>query len=166
MRQYFHPATRRASVFLGIWALFGAWMCFTLMELPKAGTLALLVAALTTLLASLLLPLSLYRRDKRYNGIEATLPQPVLLKASVSVREENVAREGYLYLTEDRLFLFARDRKPYFCQELTRDTVSSVKVEQDVIMTLSLGNDPLCMLASAECKKIAQIMQEHGWHME
>lgn len=165
MGKYFNAQTRFVSLFFGATVFLSSllWLSFTGIE--NVLIWSLLSGAVATLLISLLTPLILYWRDRRYNGIEETLPKPVLLKVSVSIRSKSRPRAGYLYLTEDTMYLYSRDRKPYASQALPMTQIKDLKVERDVFMTFKFGNTALYSLASSQCDEILDFMHSHGWNV-
>ena len=165
MKQYFNTRTRISSLFSGGLTFLLAFMCLSAWEVDRAAVWALLIGAGATLLFSVLTPFNMYMHDKRYAGIEETLPKPVLLKASVSIRGKNRPRDGYLYLTEDAMYLFSRDRKPYASQELPKGQIRDLKVERDVFMSFRFANTALYQIASVQCEEIMETMREHGWNV-
>lgn len=165
MREYFNTRTRISSLFTGLIVVLFAQFGFSMLGLEKPMVWALIAGLTVTLVLSVLTPLNLYMRDKRYIGIEETLPKPVLLKAGVSIRGKDRPREGYLYLTEDTMYLYARDRKPYAFQELPKTQIRELKVEREVFMTFKFANTALYSLASAQCNEILDFMHSHGWNV-
>ncbi len=165
MKQYFNTRTRISSLFTGAMAFVLAMVCLNTWGVEKAAIWSLLIGAGTTLIFSVVTPLNLYFHDKRYAGIEELLPKPVLLKASVSIRSKTRPREGYLYLTEDAMYLYARDRKPYACQELPKGQIRELKVEREVFMSFKFANTALYQIASVQCDEILETMREHGWNV-
>lgn len=165
MKQYFNARTRISSALTGVLVFFASMLSFSFLGVEKASVWAILAGTGTALIASLLTPLNLYLRDKRYEGIEETLPKPVLLKASVSIRSKTRPREGYLYLTEDTMYLYSRDRKPYASQELPKAQIRDFKVEKDVFITFRFADTALYSLASMQCEEILDTMRAHGWNI-
>lgn len=165
MKKYFNTRTRFTGILTGVLVFIAALLCYSFSGLEKAAVWALLTGAVAALIASVLAPVRLYLLDKRYDGIEETLPKPVLLKASVSIRSKTRPREGYLYLTEDTMYLFSRDRKPYASQELPKAKIRDFKVEKDVFITFRFANTALYSLASMQCEEIIDTMRAHGWNV-
>ncbi len=165
MKKYFNSLTRRMSLAAGAFAFIAGWLCFTILETEQAVIWALLLAVSVALVLSLLLPVQLYFRDKRYNGIEKELAQPVLLKTNVSIRSRTSTREGYLYLTEDHLYLFARDKKPYASQELSKSLVQRITVEGDILITLQLTDKTKFAFIAPESHTLLALLRQHGWNI-
>ena len=165
MDKYFSARTRVSSLISGAFVFFSALFSFSLLGVENTLMWALLVGAGAVLLFSFLTPLSLYLRDKRYQGIEETLPKPVLLKVNVSIRGKTRPRNGYLYLTEDTMYLYSRDHKPYASQELPKNQIRDLKVERDIFMTFRFANTALYSIASAQCEEILEMMHRYNWNV-
>ena len=165
MNQYFSARTRITSLISGVFVFFSALFSLSMLGIEKPEIWALMIGAGAALLFSVLTPLSLYLRDRRYTGIEDTLPKPVLLKVNVSIRGKTRPRSGYLYLTEDTMYLYSRDRKPYASQVLPKKDIHELKVEREVFMSFRFENSALYSIATSQCEEILEVMRRNGWNV-
>lgn len=165
MSQYFNRTTRTISLFFGGVMFLLTWL-FAGMFVPDiAFGLALGAGVLAALLLSLILPFVLRTEEKRYDGIEETLPQPVLMKAKVNIRGQDRPRDGVLYLTEDKLYLFSRDRKPYASETIDRENLRNLKLEEGILLSFRVGK-ALYSVTCAQGEELLELMRRNGWNTQ
>ena len=165
MKEYFNRTTRMISLFFGGLLFVLTWLFANLFVPEIALGLALGAGALGALLLSLVLPFVLRAEERRYDGIEETLPQPVLMKAKVTIRGQNRPRDGYLFLTEDKLYLYARDRKPFASEAIERSRLRDLKLEQGVLLSFRVDK-ALYSVACAQSEELLELMRRHGWNIQ
>ena len=147
-----------AVIFLLLWAtlsLFGA---------ENGLRFSALGGALCAMIVMLWLSSILKSEEKRYKGIEEMINEPVALRVNANVAVENVSRNGYLYLTENRLICYFRDREPYTKMAFLRSAVQSVRCLTPVSMEISQGGH-IFEIACADLKGLAERMRSFGWHL-
>lgn len=165
MGKYFNAGTRFRSILSGALVFIAVWTALYLIQYEHPALLALLAAAVAVLLFSFIYPLRLWLFDRRYAGIEDTLPKPVILKARIAIRTKTKPREGYLYLTEDTLYLYSRSRKPFACETFAKGCIHDLKEEGGMCITFRNADSAMYSIASPDCEEILNALRSGGWNV-
>ena len=152
---YLSSGTRTVSVFIGtlvglVTALFTDWMIGTL------------TGACVVILASVIVPLVLYREERPYNAAKEAIDQPFLIDERVrfSIRDGSVG--GYFLLTDDRLILLSLDKGEHRL-ELTRESVQSVILGDAVTLNIFLNQKQYIRVISGVCEEMYDVLTREGW---
>jgi len=131
MRQYyFHSGTRRIALFLSI--PITLILSFFLGIAP-----ALLIGALLCLIISLGFSLVLYITDRPYRRVEASLPDPVLLRDRIYLQfpKGEGGCNACLYVCRHCLYLCAYGRKRRFAH---REPMLFTKIPKKCVFTVEM----------------------------
>lgn len=152
---YLSPGTRTVSVFIGtvvglVTSLFTDWMIGTL------------VGAGVIILASVIIPLWLYREERPYVKAKEEIAHSFLIDERVrfTVKEGSVG--GYFLLTDEKLILLSMDRGEHRL-ELTRDSVASVVLGDEVTLSIFLDQKQYIRVISGVCQEMYGVLQNEGW---
>ena len=152
---YLSPGTRTVSVFIGtvaglLTALLTDW---------RIGTI---VGGCVIILASVIIPLILYREEKPYTKAKQAINQPFLIDERVrfTVKEGTVG--GYFLLTDQKLILLSMDKGEHRL-ELTRDAINSVILGDAVTLSIFLNQKQYIRVISGVCDEMYQILEREGW---
>ena len=157
MKKYFYSGSvKGVSIFTGI-------ICFIIASFFIETIWAILFSLIFALLLSLTLPFVLYFADKRYERIENEIDEAILLKKNVNFRHGNMIRNGYIFITENKLHFFSRDKRPFIYKCICKREVLSLELKKGVILNIYSTEYEVYTFESAECKMIYDIMMEHNW---
>ena len=155
---YLSGGARTLSVIIGI--LSGA-MVGLVCGVWQYGVLS---GAVTTLLASVLLPIRFYRQDLPYLKIKETMKKPFLVDERVRFTVQGGTVGGFFILTESSMVFLSLERGDHRL-ELSRDDVVSVICEQDTMINVFLNNKQYIRLISGVCPEICDILRQNGWRV-
>ena len=123
-----------------------------------------LTASLLFLLGMLFInPLCLYITDKRYNEIELYIEENILLKENIYFMFYGRARNGYLYLCDNIIYLHSRDKKPYLEAHIYRAEIEGIEVINDMILNIYIEGNYIYEIKSSNCRKITDALIKNGW---
>lgn len=123
-----------------------------------------LTASLLFILAMLFInPLCLYISDKRYNDIELYIDENIILKENIYFIFYGRMRNGYLYLTNNIIYLHSRDKKPYLEAHIYKTEISGVEIINDVILNIYIEGNYIYEIKSPNCIKITDALIKNGW---
>lgn len=150
------PHVRVLSVIFGIF-------CAGPMLLFFDWRYAVLVGAGVTLLASLIMPIFLYREERGYQRIKNTIQQPLLIDERVRFTIAQGSIGGYLVLTDTSLILLSTEKGKHRL-ELTRAQISKIVVgEESVSLRIYVNNTQFIQVFSGACQEMYRILLEKGW---
>lgn len=152
------------SAFAGAVIFFLLWGTFSVFNSPNALRIAALGGVVAALLIGLWLFFIIKGEEKRYNGIENLIDEPVSLRVNANVSTGNVSRNGYLYLTEKRLICYFRDRPPYTKMAFSRAQAQAVRCLTPVSMEIVQGGHTF-EIVCADLKHLFEKMRAFGWHL-
>ena len=121
-----------------------------------------IAGAVTTLIASVLLPLSLYRQDLPYIKIKEGMKQPFLIDERVRFTVNGGTVGGYFILTESSMVFLSLERGDHRL-ELSRTDVASVICDRNMTIRIILNDKQYIRVISDVCDGICEILQENGW---
>ena len=121
-----------------------------------------LAGAVTTLLASVLVPLRLYREDIPYLKIKETMKQPFLVDERVRFTVQGGTVGGFFILTDSSMVFLSLERGDHRL-ELSREDVVSVTCEQNTMINIFLNNKQYIRVISGVCLEICEVLRENGW---
>jgi len=147
-----------AVIFLLLWGTLSLFGSQNGLRIAAFGGVA------AALLIGLWLFLIIKGEEKRYNGIEKLISEPVALRVNANVSTENVSRNGYLYLTEKRLICYFRDRPPYTKMAFSRAQAQAVRCLTPVSMEIVQGGHTF-EIVCADLKHLFEKMRAFGWHL-
>ena len=153
---YFSNGARVLSVIVGV--LSGAIVGFVC-GVWQYGVLS---GAITTLLASVLLPIRFYRQDLPYIKIKETMKRPFLVDERVRFTVQGGSVGGFLILTDDSMVFLSLERGDHRL-ELSRADVASVICGRDMTMSIFLNNKQYIRVISDVCAEICDVLRENGW---
>ena len=152
---YLSSGTRTLSIFIGtlvglVTSLFTDW---------KIGTLT---GACVVILASVVIPIMLYREERPYTKAKAAINQPFLIDERVrfTVKEGTVG--GYFLLTDDKLILLSMDKGEHRL-ELTRDAITSVILGDQITLSIFLNQKQYVRVISGVCEEMYGVLSREGW---
>ncbi len=152
------PGVRILSVFFGLIAgllvgLFTGWQ------------IGVLTGACVTLVASILLPVLLYRADLPYLKIKRTIEEKFVFDERVrfAVRGGRSVG-GFFILTEKSIILLSMERGTHRL-DLKREEIRSISMEEDrYSMKIFLNEKQFILVASGVCEELYGILCENGWN--
>jgi len=157
LKKYFYSnSVKIVSIFTGI-------ICFILASFFVEIIWAALFSLIFVLLLSLTIPFVLYFSDKKYERIEKEIDEAILLKKNVNFRNDNMIRNGYIFLTENKLHFFSRDKRPFIYKCICKRDVIGLELKKGVILNIYSTEYEVYTFESAECKMLYDIMMEHNW---
>lgn len=152
---YLSSGTRTLSIFIGtlvglVTSLFTDW---------KIGTLT---GACVVILASVVIPIMLYREERPYTKAKEAINQPFLIDERVrfTVKEGTVG--GYFLLTDDKLILLSMDKGEHRL-ELTRDAITSVILGDQITLSIFLNQKQYIRVISGVCEEMYGVLSREGW---
>ncbi len=152
------PGVRILSVFFGLIAglavgLFTGWQ------------IGVLTGACVTLVASLILPVMLYRADLPYLRIKRTIKDKFLFDERVRFAVRNGrSMGGFFILTERSIILLSLERGNHRL-DLARGEIRSVVMEEDrYSMKIFLNDKQFILVVSGVCEELYGILRENGWN--
>ena len=124
---------------------------------------AVLVGAVLTLLTSLILPLLLYRDDRRYQKIKQTMEQPFIIDERVRFTVKNGSLGGYFLLTSKHLILISLEKGKHLL-ELERSQIEKIVVgDEQISIRIYLNKTQFIQVYSGVCQEMYQTLLENGW---
>ncbi len=156
MDRYFSKVVIFLSIFEGF---IGFIIAVFFLDFKKALTASLLFL----LLMLFINPLCLYITDRRYKDIELFIDENILLKENIYFMFYGRTRSGYLYLTDNIIYLHSRDRKPYLEAHIYRDEIDGIEVINDMILNIFIQGNYIYEIKSSNCRKITDALIKNGW---
>ena len=124
---------------------------------------AVLIGASVTLLASLIMPLLLYREDRGYQLIKKDIQKPFFIDERVRFTIAQGSIGGYLVLTDSNLILLSTEKGKHRLV-LTRAQISKIVVgEEQVSLRIYISNTQFIQVFSGACQEMYRILSEKGW---
>lgn len=108
-------------------------------------------------------PLCLFLYDRKYSDIELYIEENVLLKENIYFRFYGKVRNGYLFLTQDVIYLHSRDKKPYLEAFIYKTEIEGIEMINDVNMYIYINGNYIYELQSYNCRKIINELIKSGW---
>ncbi len=150
------PHVRILSVVLGVFCAVPLLLFFD-------WRYALLIGACVTLLASLVIPILLYREERGYERIKNTIQQPFFIDERVRFTIPKGSIGGYLVLTDSSLILLSTEKGKHRL-ELTRSQISKIVVGEEMIsLRIYISNTHFIQVFSGACQEMYHILLEKGW---
>lgn len=164
MKRYFNASVRSLSLLMGS---AGGLLCFGLFSLLKvksAGAWGMMVGAVLTAGFAVFFALVIHATEKRYRGIVGEIGEKIHFTTNANVSVENVSRNGYVYLTVDRLICYFRDRKPYTKMAFKMQDRLTVNILSPISFSIALP-DHTFEFVSPQCGELVTEMQNLGWQV-
>ena len=148
-------------------SIFGILATLLVWAFLRDTLLALTVGVGTTCAFAVGLPLHFFFQDRRYLDIEDVITEEILLKEQINFSYPANGRSGYLCVTRTALYLFSRDRRPYFAYRLPKNAVRSVSLRSAMCLKLLVedkenGEEAVFTLVSPNVELIFQTLRESG----
>ena len=121
-----------------------------------------LAGAIAALIASVLVPLRLYREDIPYLKIKETMKKPFLVDERVRFTVQGGTVGGFFILTDSSMVFLSLERGDHRL-ELSREDVLSVTCEQDMMINIFLNNKQYIRVISGVCTEICDVLRQNGW---
>ena len=153
---YLSSGARTLSVIIGI--LSGA-MVGLVCGVWQYGVLS---GAVTTLLASVLLPIRFYRQDLPYLKIKETMKKPFLVDERVRFTVQGGTVGGFFILTESSMVFLSLERGDHRL-ELSRDDVKAVEMGENMTISIFLNDKQFVRVISGDCEAIYDILRDNQW---
>lgn len=151
------PGVRTLSILFGIIAGFAVWL-FTIWQY------AVLTGAGVALVASVALPISLYREDLPYARIKETIKQPFLFDERVRFTVRGGATVGGFFVLTEKSMVFLSMEKGNHRLELNREDVKSVVWDHEhAALSIFLNNTQFIRVVAGNCEEMYGILRENGW---
>ena len=154
------PALRATAIRYGV--IVGAILAiFTDMD----WRYAVVIGASVALLASVLLPLTMYIKLLPYKKYKESLGRRVLIDAPVRFLAKRGMVGGFFLLTESNMVLLS-DEKEKPALELTQKDIETVSLGEDVgVIDIYLDQKQFIRFVSAIDEEIVDMLAEHGWNV-
>ena len=154
---------RRLVVIIGlaVWAI--CYMILSLLGSAKADGWSLILSGTAMAIAYLFLSFTVrFHHNGRYRDIPQTIGASILLVVNAYVTAEKYSRNGFLYLTSERLICHFRDTQPYTQMAFHKNDNLKIVLSNPIRMLIS---DPrhTFEIVSTEALSLAGKMQENGW---
>lgn len=153
---YFHAPGLRLLAFL--FGVFAGLPVFILM----GWKFGVLVCAVVTLLASVILPIRLYRAELPYNRVKSTIAEKFLFDLRVRFTVRNGTVSGHFLLTQRSMIFLSFERGEHRL-ELSRDDVKSVELGENMTISIFLNDKQFVRVISGECEEIYDILRNNQW---
>lgn len=160
MKEYVNPAVRMLSTLVGAVAALLCLLILSAVDVTMPWAWSLMLGAGITTITAVVLALVLVNHDQRYKDIPTQIGEPIRLTVNANVTVDDVSRNGYLYLTDNRLFCFFRDREPYTKMAFERHF--PVCMVSPLTLEISVSNHTF-EIVCAECEQLVGEMRSLGW---
>ena len=127
--------------------------------------IGVLAGAITAVLASLILPIRLYREDKPYLRIKEKINLPMLFDERVRFTIRNGTVGGYFILTQESMIFLSLENGDHRL-ELSRSDVQAIKLGENMTISIYLNNKQFIRVITGSCDQIYDILLENGWRAE
>ncbi len=126
---------------------------------------AVVTGASVTLVASLVLPLMVYREEKAYQRIKNTISDPHLLDERVRFTVRDGSIGGYMILTPQKLILLSLDKGQHRL-ELDREQIKRIIAsDENRSLTIFISNTQFVRVFFATFERTCQVLNENGWNV-
>ena len=153
----FAPGVRPMSVGIGFLvglgtALFTDWM------------FGVFVGAVTVLILSFLIPVTVYFQEIPYNRIKKRLPKPFLFDERVRFSmQDGSTVAGYFILTEEQM-IFLTLEKGEHRMELSHDEIQRIRLDEEAYcINIYLDETKFVRVQTPICEKMLRMLTEKGW---
>ena len=153
---YFHAPGVRFLAFL--FGVFVGLPIFILM----GWKFGVLTCAIVTVLASVILPIRLYRADLPYNRVKNTIAESFLFDLRVRFTVRNGTVGGHFLLTQKSMIFLSFEHGEHRL-ELSRDDVKAVELGENMTLSIFLNDKQFVRVISGECEEIYDILRENQW---
>ena len=152
---YLSSGTRTMSTLIGtvaglVTALFAGW------------EIGVIVGASVVIVASVVIPILLYREEKPYTKAKEAIKQPFLIDERVRFTVKDGTVGGYFLLTDDQLILLSLDKGEHRL-ELTRENVTSVILGDQITLNIFLNQKQYIRVISGVCHEMYDVLTREGW---
>jgi len=161
-KNYVTPAVRTLALLAGGCVAFLFWIILTLFGNRYAFLWALMLGAGAALLCAAALALWIRSADRRYRDVEVELGDEIRFEAQANVTSGDVSRNGYLFLTADRLIACFRDREPYARLTFSRSDGREIRELSPVSMNITDSGHSF-EIVTADCDVLLATMRDMGW---
>ena len=156
MKKYYTPAVYFISIVCGV-------IAYLISSFFTESLVALLFAAIATLVISFIIPLAFVISDIKYKPLKLGIPSPFIIDERVNYIMGGIIRHGFMVLTKDSLFLITfADKKP-LRYEIKRNEVKKVSITEDVYLNIFLDYDKFIRISSGNCQEISEKLAEQGF---
>lgn len=151
------PFLRSFAIRIGIFVGIGAWIFLD-------WQYGILIGAIVTLLASLILPVIFYVKFLPYERMKRALTRPFLFDEPVRFTVKKGTVGGFFILTEKSMIFLSRE-----CEKneltLSREDVQSVRRGHNFTISIYLNNTQFIRVFSNDSEGILDILRENGWNV-
>ena len=152
---YLAPASRLVATIMGviggfITGLFTSW---------QYGVLA---GALIAILASVFVPLRVYREERPYNLAKEKLKGPFLIDRRVRFSVKGGSVGGYFILTQESMILLSMEKGSHQL-EFSRNDIESVVIGDDMSIRVYLNDKQFVRVITNVIEEIGDVLRENGW---
>lgn len=120
----------------------------TAMEIPKPWAWGILVGASVALVLSLLMSFTMWRKYRIWCEAESRVVGDILYRDRVFLRCGRLRRVAYLFLTQDGIFLYLWDKRPFLetiCRRV--DVTIELGEEAHMLMLKFQDREPIYLAA-------------------
>ena len=153
---YFHAPGVRFLAFL--FGIFMGLPAFFFM----GWKIGVLVCASVTVVASVILPIRLYRADLPYNRVKSTIAESFLFDQRVRFTIRNGTVGGRFLLTQKSMIFLSFEQGEHRL-ELSRDDVKSVEMGENMTISIFLNDKQFVRVISGDCEAIYDILRDNQW---
>ena len=155
---YLSTATRVTSVIFGL--LVGAVTGF----ISGVWQYGVLAGAVIALAMSVILPLSLYRREIPYRKIKESIKKPFLVDERVQFTVRDGTVGGYFILTDSSMILLSLEGGDHRL-ELFREDVTMVTCNENMSISIFLNEKQYIRVTTYVCVEICDVLRQNGWRV-
>ena len=145
-----------------ITALFFGGIAAITVNVLLGWKLGILTGCFVALIASVVVPWMLYRKDLPYTRVKQTLKQPFLFDERVRFTVRGGTVGGFFVLTEQSMIFLSMEKGEHRL-ELSRSDVQSVTLRQDMTVCIYLNDRQFIRLISGACEEICEVLRQNGW---
>jgi hypothetical protein len=145
-------------------AIFGALTGLLVGFISGVWQYGVLAGAVTALAMSLLLPISLYRRELPYRRIKETIKKPFLMDERVRFTVRGGTVGGYLILTDSSMILLSLEGGDHRL-ELCQEDVTMVTCNENMSISIFLNEKQYIRVITHMCTEVCEVLRQNGWRV-
>ena len=123
----------------------------------------ILVGAIATLAAALLLPILMYFAFLPYKRMKREIPGDFLFDEPVRYTVKKRTVGGFLVITENAM-IFLSEETAVERMDVSREEVLRVRMGEELTVDIYLSETKFVRVSSEDCEEILDLLREQGWN--
>lgn len=156
MSKYYKPS-------LYVLSTLGGVSTFLILLSFNDWPVSLLFAAITTLVISFTIPMTLMMADRKFTTLKKEISEPIVIDERVSYVVGNELRQGFIVTTKNSLFIISVDNNKPVKFEIKRSDIKKISISDSIYLNIFLDYDKCIRICGANCEELSSKLAKEGF---